>query len=358
MALLLPVLHRVATPSDATTGTLDCEGTKPMASTRSSSLASTSASSEVHYVVKNTFIDVSPAGSEKDRADQAIHHHGARTCLARIASDDSPQQLLGPSGVEAPDEASPMVSTPTPQFQANVASLGLRDPRLLLASSLAPAVEDGFGQATLASEASPAVFTPTPRFHADIFGLGLRDPPRLPAALLVPAVEEDAGQVTPPPPPLDAPVQAAQKVLVQIPLELAGGAVAVEAVHVDVQEGTVDPATGNMVLSLRVTLSPPSGCAAFVQDIKTPSSPVLRQQGSPAADAPATAGGSSVVCRHWRSKGWCNYRDSCKFQHPTSLRGVDVPAAEPLRAPAARRRSRDCRPQRQCPRPVPAGPQQ
>merc|ERR1719464_2662151 len=120
MALVLPVLHRVATPSDATgAGTPDCECPKPMARALSSSpSASTSASGEMHYSVKNTFIDVSPAGSEEDRAERALHH-GARTCLARIDSKDSPQQLLGRRiGVEA----SSVVFTPTPQYHIGVAS--------------------------------------------------------------------------------------------------------------------------------------------------------------------------------------------------------------------------------------------
>jgi len=355
MVLLLPVLQRVATPSDAT-GASTPDGTKSMTPTRSCSLASTSASSEIHYVVKNTFIDVSPTGSEEDTADQAFHYHGARTCIARIASDDSEQQLLERiSGVEAPHEASPVAYTPTPQFHTDVASLGLRDPRLLLASSFAPATEEDFGQGTPASEASPAVFTPTPQFHHERVGLGLRDPRQLLAASLAPAAEEDADQMTLLPPPAGTPAQAAQKVLLQIPLELAGGAAALEAVQVDVQEGTIDAATGNVIFSLRVTLSPPSGCAATASDVKLSGSVVPQQPSTRAADAPVPPCRTSTVCRHWKNKGWCNYRDSCKFQHPASLRGVDVPAAQHLPVPAARRRSRDCRPQHQSPRPLPVG---
>jgi len=357
LPLLLPVLHRVATPSDAMDiSTPDSEGTKPMSPTRSSSLASTSASSEIHYVVKNTFIDVSPAGSEEDTADMAFHYHGARTCLARIASDDSEQQLLERiSCVEAPHEASPVAYPPTPQFHSDVASLGLRDPRLLFASSFAPATDEDLGPGTPASEASPAVFTPTPQFHNERVGLGLRDPRQLLAASLAPAVEDEVGQMTPPPPPAGTPAPAAQKVLLQIPLELAGGAAALEAVQVDVQEGTVDAATGNLIVSLRVTLAPPSGCAAIASDVKLSGSVVPQQPSTPAADAPVPPSRSSVVCRHWKNKGWCNYRDSCKFQHPASLRGVDVPAAQHLPVPPARRRSRDCRPQYQSPHPVPVG---
>jgi hypothetical protein len=31
---------------------------------------------------------------------------------------------------------------------------------------------------------------------------------------------------------------------------------------------------------------------------------------------------SVMVCRHWRSKGWCRLEDKCKFLHPEHKRGV------------------------------------
>lgn len=294
MATLLPILHRVSTSECAT-----CAGMPD-----SNSITS-AASSAMRLSVKNTFIDVSPDGSEEDLASQTLHDHGARTCLARMLSDDSPQQLLArTAGLAVPSAASPMVSTPTPQSRADAAASGLRDPRLLLASSLA-------------------------------------------------AAGPDEGQETPPPPALGAPEAPARKVLVQIPLELASGAPALEALRVDVQEGTVDPATGKVVFSLTVTLSPPRGVAAIASDLK-PSVPSaqLQQQGAPGVDAAALPGRRPAVCRHWRSKGWCNYQGSCKFQHPESMRGVDA-AVESLPVRGARRRSRDCNPRRaSCPAPV------
>lgn len=31
---------------------------------------------------------------------------------------------------------------------------------------------------------------------------------------------------------------------------------------------------------------------------------------------------SVMVCRHWKSKGWCRLEDNCKFLHPEHKRGV------------------------------------
>merc|ERR1712196_437015 len=31
---------------------------------------------------------------------------------------------------------------------------------------------------------------------------------------------------------------------------------------------------------------------------------------------------SIMVCRHWRSKGWCRLEENCKFLHPEHKRGI------------------------------------
>jgi hypothetical protein len=36
---------------------------------------------------------------------------------------------------------------------------------------------------------------------------------------------------------------------------------------------------------------------------------------------------SAMVCRHWKSKGWCRMESKCKFQHPEHKRGVAGPKA-------------------------------
>lgn len=34
---------------------------------------------------------------------------------------------------------------------------------------------------------------------------------------------------------------------------------------------------------------------------------------------------SAMVCRHWKTKGWCRMESKCKFQHPEHKRGVALP---------------------------------
>merc|ERR1711865_341469 len=32
-----------------------------------------------------------------------------------------------------------------------------------------------------------------------------------------------------------------------------------------------------------------------------------------------------MVCRHWKSKGWCRMESNCKFLHPEEKRGDSIP---------------------------------
>merc|ERR1719324_965081 len=34
---------------------------------------------------------------------------------------------------------------------------------------------------------------------------------------------------------------------------------------------------------------------------------------------------STMVCRHWKSKGWCRLESNCRFLHPENKRGVSAP---------------------------------
>jgi hypothetical protein len=41
---------------------------------------------------------------------------------------------------------------------------------------------------------------------------------------------------------------------------------------------------------------------------------------------PASDGDRNVmVCRHWKSKGWCRLESNCKFLHPEHKRGISAP---------------------------------
>lgn len=37
---------------------------------------------------------------------------------------------------------------------------------------------------------------------------------------------------------------------------------------------------------------------------------------------------SSMVCRHWKTKGWCRFEGQCKFLHPEHKRGITVKGAD------------------------------
>jgi len=39
-------------------------------------------------------------------------------------------------------------------------------------------------------------------------------------------------------------------------------------------------------------------------------------------EAPRDVEKSQMVCRHWKSKGWCRYESQCKFSHPAGKRGI------------------------------------
>eukprot|EP00929_Paragymnodinium_shiwhaense_P008920 TRINITY_DN112909_c0_g1_i1.p1 TRINITY_DN112909_c0_g1~~TRINITY_DN112909_c0_g1_i1.p1 ORF type:complete len:518 (+),score=71.71 TRINITY_DN112909_c0_g1_i1:72-1625(+) len=49
------------------------------------------------------------------------------------------------------------------------------------------------------------------------------------------------------------------------------------------------------------------------------------------AAAAAAAEKSVMVCRHWKSKGWCRLEDSCKFLHPQHKRGTGSSNAKETR---------------------------
>lgn len=50
---------------------------------------------------------------------------------------------------------------------------------------------------------------------------------------------------------------------------------------------------------------------------------------------------SPMVCRHWKSKGWCRLGGDCKFLHPEHKRGITAPLeTEVVSSSQARRRKR------------------
>ncbi|CAK0879779.1 unnamed protein product [Prorocentrum cordatum] len=58
----------------------------------------------------------------------------------------------------------------------------------------------------------------------------------------------------------------------------------------------------------------------------SPQIPLAHLHGYSASSIDALDGDKSMmVCRHWKSKGWCRLEGGCKFLHPDSKRGTGVP---------------------------------
>jgi hypothetical protein len=57
------------------------------------------------------------------------------------------------------------------------------------------------------------------------------------------------------------------------------------------------------------------------------SSPVVSIPSPHEDSEPSDPEKSVMVCRHWRSKGWCRMEANCKFLHPENKRGVTAPKA-------------------------------
>jgi len=77
---------------------------------------------------------------------------------------------------------------------------------------------------------------------------------------------------------------------------------------------TPHPQTGAFVLALgRQSAGQDGGLQAASSSTSPP-------------NAGAAAEKSVMVCRHWKSKGWCRMEADCKFLHPDHKRGVPPPA--------------------------------
>jgi len=58
-------------------------------------------------------------------------------------------------------------------------------------------------------------------------------------------------------------------------------------------------------------------------DVLAPTTP--SQTSNVDSEQTSDAEGSSMVCRHWKSKGWCRMESNCKFLHPEHKRGIAAP---------------------------------
>merc|ERR1712205_6660 len=60
-------------------------------------------------------------------------------------------------------------------------------------------------------------------------------------------------------------------------------------------------------------------------DAADAAAPVVGAAMSSEDSEPSDPDKSVMVCRHWRSKGWCRMEGDCKFLHPEHKRGVNAP---------------------------------
>jgi hypothetical protein len=144
------------------------------------------------------------------------------------------------------------------------------------------------------------------------------------------------------------------EVLLQVPLRvcpghpLAGGALGgleVEVRHEDGQtvvslrigagrSGDVALASPPFVASAATSAAPSqtsskasSPTAAKEAAAPPPPSAPPRRAGAKGAGARPAGEKSFMVCCHWKNKGWCKYKDTCKFQHPDHKKGAGLAAA-------------------------------
>merc|ERR1712039_614992 len=48
----------------------------------------------------------------------------------------------------------------------------------------------------------------------------------------------------------------------------------------------------------------------------------LASAGPLGGDRDSSSGKSHLVCRHWKTKGWCKYGQECRFAHPDNKRAT------------------------------------
>lgn len=69
------------------------------------------------------------------------------------------------------------------------------------------------------------------------------------------------------------------------------------------------------------TFANPSDSKVLVPELQDEES-VTPSQSQDESDQANELEKSTMVCRHWKSKGWCRLGSSCKFQHPEHKRGM------------------------------------
>mmetsp|Transcript_138027 Transcript_138027/g.428982 ORF Transcript_138027/g.428982 Transcript_138027/m.428982 type:complete len:364 (-) Transcript_138027:27-1118(-) len=286
----------------------------------------------MRVTVKNTFVEVEVAEAQV-LPEHSLHERGASTCTARLSTGAAPALLLPPRSGVSPELLPPKAfSVPFLSPPASPRSSGepaspqpcWDSPALALTPCWhsAPAAALGAGAGTEVPGAPGGAGGPD------------RSSEGTPTQVLVPVVlNVDAG--------LAAALPEAPRCLSAV---LAGSSADVERGHLVLQvrivlateHGTSTPSSSSC----------PSTCASQPPALGAAESP-------PSGSSQASPAQQTLVCCHWKNKGWCRYQDSCKFLHPAHKRGVGAksPAALGPSASLARPAGSEARARRRASRP-------
>jgi len=347
------------------------------ASTAASSADDCTPLDGLQLTVKNTFIDVE-SGELVDADHQEARNRRARTCTARLShiAESRPRVRFSEEGSQEGEantwandidnewsDSKPTVFdsafwAPTPQhFPAR--TIDLCEDMAIDATH----AEADLGDGELACFDSTPFWAPTPRNDM----MPRMVPQYSPAQRVLEGMHPCSAAVgidkhQPPNPSMST--QDGRQIVLQIPLGTVRGLLAVpdrvtDNVQVEVVGTSFDPETGHTVHDLRVRLGCPSRelthssppivgtgnvpCKVSVtsagagmggqESVKSATVPnhrdvvSVRQAIDKTLMVPKPSGEkSTMVCCHWKNKGWCKYQESCKFAHPEHKRGAGIVA--------------------------------
>jgi len=225
-------------------------------------------------VVKNTFIEQ----KDEDRHDQRMHALGENTCIARFSADsDKSVDWCSDDGLS---QAS------TPNVCDRMRSMASE------ADTSAPSMCDR----TKSPTGAGGTFT----MRTPTFPLGHIEPSTNVIAPITRCGQQDVSSFPVP----------GRRIWLNIPVEVPYyNDCSSEDFSFTVTSSIADRDSGCTSFRVKVNFNKSrEALPARVEDSGT-------CMGSPR---------SRRVCHHWRTKGWCLYKESCKFQHPARKRGVGL----------------------------------
>jgi len=97
------------------------------------------------------------------------------------------------------------------------------------------------------------------------------------------------------------------------------------------QASIYEESTGDESGAFACLLSGPSSGGESADELEAKSLSSVRD-----LDQGSDSEKNTMVCRHWKSKGWCKLEDNCKFLHPEHKRGIAAPSAPSKNAAGAK----------------------